>query len=381
MPVNPVRFTRKVAYFATFALAAPLLLADSFDQTNLVSNVPSLAANTDPNLRNPWGVSFAPTSPFWVSDQASGLSTLYDPAGVPQSLVVTIPGSVTPPSGPTGQVFNSTLTTTTPGFALPNGSPAVFIFDTLNGTIDGWNGGTSAVQAASTPGAIYTGLALASSGGSNYLYGADSTGQIRVFDSTFHPATLAGNFTDPHPITGYAPFNIQTVGGQLYVTYAQLTPLGVAAPGSAGYIDIFNTDGTFVKRFATGGPLFAPWGLSMSPSGFGSFGNDLLVGNFGNGEILAYSPSGTFLGTLDGTNGKPLTNDFLWALEFRHASGFNPDALFFTAGINNQTDGLFGDITPTPEPAAFLFTAIGLGVLLLFGRLRTSSQAGSPSSK
>jgi uncharacterized protein (TIGR03118 family) len=342
--------------------------ADIFYQTNLVSDVPGLAQNMDLSLRNPWGVAFSPTSPFWISNQGSGTSTLYDGAGNKIPLTVSIPGSSTPPSGPTGQVFAGGS-----GFTLSNGSAASFIFDTLNGTIDGWNGaaGMTAIQMSSTKGAIYTGLALANSGGSNYLYAADSTGQIRVFNTSFHATSLAGNFTDPNAIAGYAPFNIQAIGSQLYVTYAELTAQGVAAPGSNGYIDVFNTDGDFVKRFATGGSLFAPWGVTLAPAGFGSFGNDLLVGNFGNGEILAYDPTtGLSLGTLDGPNGQPIVNDYLWSLDFRTGgANTNPDTLYFTAGINNQADGLFGALSPTsPEPSAVTLALVGLGALTLVSK-------------
>lgn len=359
--MNRSRLVCASAVVAVFLSSSVRSSANTFTQTNLVSDVPGLAAVTDPNLINPWGVSFAPTSPFWISDQGSGKSTLYDGAGNPLKLVVTIPGG-SPPSGPTGQVFNGTN-----NFAL-NGSPAVFIFDTLNGTIDGWNGGTTAVQAVSTKGAIYTGLALASSGTSNYLYAADSTGQIRVFDTNYKPVTLKGNFTDPHAVSGYVPFNIESVGSSLYVTYARLTSMGTGLPG--GYIDIFNTDGTFVRRLTSGGPLNAPWGMAVAPAGFGNLGNDLLVGNFGNGEILAYNAStGQYITTLDGANGKPIVNDFLWSLDFRiGGNNVNTEALYFTAGINGQKDGLFGDIASTPEPGSVALFLVGLGTAALIRR-------------
>ena len=352
----------------TLFLAPQLLPADVLTQTNLVSDIPGMATTTDANLKNPWGVAFAPTSPFWISNQGSSTSTLYDGAGNAIPLVVSIPGG-TPPSGPTGQVFNSTS-----GFALPSGSSAHFIFDTLNGTIDAWSGGTSAVQVASTPGAVYTGLALASASGSNYLYAADSTGQIRVFDSTYHPVTLAGHFTDPAALSGYVPFNIKLMGSNLYVTYAQLTASGTGLPG--GYIDEFDTSGNFVKRLATGGALYAPWGLTIAPAGFGSFAGDLLVGNFGNGEILAYdAATGSALGTLNGSNGQPIVNDFLWSLDFRSSgANVNPHALYFTAGINNQTDGLFAEITDTPEPQTASSVLFGLAALALFPLCRRMMQ-------
>jgi uncharacterized protein (TIGR03118 family) len=347
----------------TLSLAPYQLSAENFAQTNLVSDVPGLAATTDPNLKNPWGVAFATGSPFWVSNQVSGNSTLYDGAGAIIPLVVPVPGGGIP-SGPTGQVFNGTA-----GFAI-GGTPAHFIFDTLNGTIAGWNGGASAVTQVTTPGAVYTGLALASTGGANYIYAADAaSGQIRVFDSSYHSAALTGNFTDPNAVAGYVPFNIQLIGSSLYVTYAKLTPMGTGLPG--GYVDVFNTDGTFSKRLTSGGALYAPWGITQAPAGFGGFGNDFLIGNFGNGEINAFDPTtGAFVGTIDGKNGAPLVNDFLWALDFRTAGpNVNTNALYFTAGINNQQDGLFGDITFIPEPATILLG--GLGVLgIAFMRMR-----------
>jgi uncharacterized protein (TIGR03118 family) len=335
--------------------------ASTFDQTDLVSNVPGLAATTDPNLVNPWGMAFSATSPFWISDQGSNTAILTDGAGNLSSLVVSTPTTGSGPQGPTGQVAVPAGS----GF-LVGGSAAHFIFDGLNGTISAWAGGTAATTERTVPGAIFTGLALATSGGSSYLYAADSAGGvIRVFNTSYAPAILPGNFTDPNAIAGYVPFNIQLIGSSLYVTYAQLGPGGTPLPG--GYVDVFNTDGSFSSRLTTGGPLEAPWGITLAPAGFGAFGNDLLIGNFGNGEINAFSTGGTYLGTLDGTNGLPLVNDFLWALDFR-APGVpnsNPDALYFTAGIDNQTDGLFGEIVETPEPDTFVLAGMGLLTLAL----------------
>ena len=342
--------------------APGLLLADSFTQTNLVSDVPGLAITTDPNLKNPWGVSFSATSPFWVSNQGSGNSTLYSGTGAITPLVVAIPPGAHPPTGPTGQVFNAGGTGSFP----VNGTAASFIFSTLNGTVAAWNGsaGTTAVQEASVSGAVFTGLAQGTSGGSTFLYAADSTGHIDVFNSSWanvSGTTFAGKFVDPNPVSGFVPFNIQLVGSALYVTYASLTPTGSPLPG--GYVDVFDTSGNFIERFTTGGPLEAPWGITLAPSGFGSFSNDLLIGNFGNGEILAYNPTTmSFLGTLDDASGDPIVNSFLWALETRTGGpGVNPDAVYFTAGINDQADGLFGEITPSvPEPATLIETASGL---------------------
>ena len=352
----------KVACTIAFTFAPAYIHADSFTQTNLVSNVPNLANTTDPNLKNPWGVSFSETSPFWISNQASGNSTLYDGAGNIAPLVVTIPGGG-PPSGPSGQVFNSA-----PGFTLSNGNSALFIFDTLNGTIAGWNGGlgTTAQTVVPTSGAVYTGLTQNTSNGSTYLYAADSTGTIHVFNSTWHDVTnttFAGKFADPSLPAGFTPFNVQSIGSDIYVTYAG---------SSGGFVDEFDSSGNFIKRIASGGPLSSPWGITLAPAGFGSFSNDLLIGNFGNGEILAYNPmTDAFIGTIDGKNGQPLVNDFLWSLETRTGgTNTNLNAVYFTAGIDNQQDGLFGEITanpsPVPEPATIFDTAFGLVTFVLY---------------
>ena len=356
-------FWRQVSLAAILLLCVvcPNLSAGTiYLQTNLVSDVPGLAANTDPNLKNPWGVSFSPTSPFWVSDQATGLATLYDGAGNIIPLVVTIPSIGVPP-GPTGQVFNGTTS-----FVLPNGSPARFLFDTLDGQLLGWNGSprTTALNVAITTGAIYTGLALGNSGGANYLYAADNTGHINVFDTNFTNVTgttFAGKFVDPSPVPGFNPFNIQNINGNLYVTYASVNSMGVGQPG--GFVDEFDSSGNFLKRIATNGMLYAPWGITLAPSQFGGLGGDLLIGQFGDGQILAYDPTtNALLGTLDGKNGLPIVNPFLWALEFRTGgTNIKTDALYFTAGYNNQLDGLFGEIAPSPEPGTItlLFAAIG----------------------
>lgn len=356
------------------ALSPYLVSADTFTQTNLVSDIPGNAQHTDPDLINPWGVAFAPTSPFWISNQGSGTSTLYDGAGNKLPLTVPIPAGPPPLTGPTGQVFAGGA-----GFDLPGSHPALFIFDTLNGTIDGWGGTNPALQLVSTPGAIYTGLALASSGGLNYLYAADSTGQIRVFDNSYHPVTLAGHFTDPNAVPGFVPFNIELIGSNLYVTYAKLGPMGTGLPG--GYVDVFTTSGAFVNRLTTGGALYAPWGMALAPAGFGNFGGDLLIGNFGNGEINAYNPAtGAWQGELDGPDGKPIVNDFLWSLDFRTGgTNVNTDALYFTAGIDNQRGGLFGEIA-TPEPGMAIPASLALGVLALWGRRRLRTDQGARST-
>jgi uncharacterized protein (TIGR03118 family) len=356
------------SFTAALLVLPALLSADSYVQNNLVSPTPGEAAVTDPNLVNPWGFAYTATSPFWISNQGTGTSTLYDGAGNKNALVVSIPGGGGATAGPTGQVASGGA-----GFVLSNGGSASFIFDTLQGTIAGWNGaaGTTAITQVTTPGAVYTGLALANSGGSNYIYAADSVGgQIHVFSTSFAAVQLAGNFVDPYAVAGFTPFNIQLVGSQLYVTYANLDSQGNDLAG--GYVDIFNTNGTYVSRFATGGTLFAPWGVTLAPSTFGQYANDLLIGNNGDGEIDAFNPvTGAYLGTLDGANGQPLVNNDLWAIGFRTGgTNDNTSALYFAAGDDPGGVGLFGDITPTPEPASMLLAGFGIAGMGLIARRR-----------
>jgi uncharacterized protein (TIGR03118 family) len=341
----------------------------TFEQTNLVSDVPGLAELTDPNLKNPWGMSFSATSPFWVSDQGTNKSTLYsvNASGIVSinSLVVNIPTTAAGPQGPTGQVQNNTSS-----FPV-NGTPASFIFADLNGTISAWNGsaGTSAVIKATTPGAVYTGLAIATNASGAFLYAANGAqNRIDVFDGSFTPVNLGANaFQDPMlpKNLGLVPFNVQNIGGLIYVTYA---PAGraaqIAAPEGEGAVAIFDTNGKFMRQLIVGGELASPWGLAMAPASFGAFGGDLLVGNFSFGvsEINAFNPTtGKFLGTLTDASGKELLNPGLWALAFgRGGNNGDPNTLYFTAGINGEADGLFGAIqaVPTIAPKAPIVPAL-----------------------
>ena len=339
------------------------VFASPFAQTNLVSNVPGLAANFDANLRNPWGVSHSATSPFWVSNQVSNNATLYNAASVPQALVVTVPPTAPPPTGPTGMVNNSFGA----GNFVENGAPASFIFATLAGSIDAWNAsnGTTAAVVASTPGAVYTGLAIGTNGTANFLYAANfGGGRIDVFNSSFAPTSPSGSFVDPNLPAGYVPYNIQNIGGKLYVEYAQVDPITHEAAEGAGLgvVNVFDTNGNFLQRIHSGGQLNAPWGIAIAPAGFGEFGGDVLVGNFGDGTINAFDPiTGNYVGTLRDSSGNPIVNDGLWSLDFRaNGSGFDPNALFITAGINDEADGLFAEIRAVPEPAAMALFALGL---------------------
>ena len=344
-----------------------------FVQTNLSSNIPGLAANTDPNLVNPWGISFSANSPLWVSDQGAGVATLYNAAGGAVALVVTIPTSgPNPPQGPTGQVFNST-----PSFLLTNGNgqKATFLFDTLGGTIAGWNTGTTAVTQLTNAGASYTGLALGTtSAAADTLYAANF-GQTRIdaVSSTFADEVLPGSFTVPGLPAGYAPYNIQNIGGSLYVEYALVDPVTHRASVGAGQglVAVFDGDGKFVKTLiSTGGALNAPWGITVAPALFPLFGGDLLVGNFGDGRINAFDPTtGALLGTLTDSLNNPIANPGLWGIGFRVGGGFDPNALYFVAGINNEQNGLFGSIELAPEPGTLVMVSLACAGLLLKKKL------------
>jgi len=350
--------------------------ADNFKQTNLVSDIPGMAKTTDADLVNPWGVSFSSTSPFWVSDNGTGLATLYNGAGDKLGLVVSIPPAG---SAPTGQVFNSTS----------NFNGDLFIFASEDGSITGWRGalGTTA-ETLLTPsgGAVYKGLAIGTTASGTYLYATDfHNGQITVLPGTGAPA-LTGHFTDPNLPAGYAPFNIQNIGGQLYVTYAVQDAAkhdDVAGAGN-GIVDVFDLQGNLVKRLiSNGGPLNSPWGMAIAPDGFGNFGSDLLVGNFGDGTINAFDPTtGKLLGQVDGSDGKPLVNLGLWDLTFGNGgNGGSPDDLYFTAGIPGpgevEDHGLFGSIAvvPTPEPGTLTLIVSGLVGLIGYRRRRNNVTA------
>ncbi len=361
------------------ASAAPVSADTLFNQTNLVSDIPGLAQKTDPNLVNAWGISESSGSPFWISDNGTGLSTLYTvpSSGAPSvtinSLVVTIPGAVTgTTSAPTGQVFN--FLAGSGAFKLHNGNAAAFLFDSEDGAISGWNGGTTAdIMVNNTPGAVYKGLAISdfqSGAQKGTLYATNfRAGTIDAFDSNFNP-TLTGDFVDPNLPAGYAPFNDSVINGELYVTYAVQDAAkhdDVAGPGN-GLVDIFNLDGSFDERLISNGQgsaLNSPWGMEIAPSSFGQFAGDLLVGNFGDGEIHAYNATtGAFLGTLDGANGNPLVIDGLWALTIGNGgSGGSLNTLYFTAGPNGESDGLFGSLTVAPEPSTWAMMLLGFAGL------------------
>ncbi len=316
-----------------------------------------------------------PRVPFWVSDQGTNVSTLYSVTGAGVSrlaLTVAIPQTTTGPQGPTGQVNNGTTS------FVVNGAPANFIFANLNGTISAWNSslGTTAQLQVATPGATYTGLAISNGAAGPRLYAAnDAQNRIDVFNGSFAPLNLGPTaFQDPDPrLAGLVPFNVQTIGGNIYVTYAPAgRPAQISAPDGAGAVAVFDANGTLIQTLIAGGNLASPWGLALAPASFGAFGGDLLVGNFSYAlsEINAYDPAtGAFAGTITDANGAPLINSGLWALTFGNGgSGGNPNTLYFAAGINGEADGLLGAIAPIPEPGTLGLLAIG--VLSLCGARR-----------
>jgi uncharacterized protein (TIGR03118 family) len=321
-----------------------------FVQTNLVSNVPGWAPIVDASLVNAWGMSFGPATPLWVSDNGSDSATLYrgGTTGVPFAkvpLTVAIPDLA-----PTGQVFAGGS-----GFMV-GGAPAFFIFASEHGSIDAWQAGlspnTMAVSVATVPGAIFKGLAISTGTGGSWLYAANfAADRIDVFDTSYMLQNWAGAFMDKHIPTGYAPFNIQNLGGMLYVTYAKRGPTGDDVAGRGhGYVDVYSTTGQLLKRLVSRGRLDSPWGLQIAPAGFGSFGGDLLVGNFGDGRINAYNlKNGAPEGTLRSPDGKALTIDGLWGLQFGNGVAADPMALLFTAGPNGEADGLLGTLTLAPD--------------------------------
>jgi uncharacterized protein (TIGR03118 family) len=332
---------------------------NGYIQTNLVSDLVSENAQiTDPALKNPWGTGHGSDGSFSLADHGTSVSTQYSvtAAGVVKvPLTITIPTTLIGPQGPTGQVTNDTSS------FLVNGAPASLIFANLNGTISAWNsslGTTAKVVAMLPPGNLYTGLDIGGNASGDLLYAANtSKGRIDVFDHSFALANLGPKaFNDPFLPAGLVPFNVEHINDQLYVAYTPAgRPASVAAPEGVGAVAVFDTSGNFIKQLISGGKLAAPWGITLAPSSFGKFGGDLLVGNFSfaASEINAFDPvSGAYQGTLADENGNTLLKDAngLWDLTFgTGGNGGLPGTLYFTTGLNNEVNGLFGAIIPTPE--------------------------------
>ncbi|MES1147525.1 MAG: TIGR03118 family protein [bacterium] len=306
------------------------------------------AAHTDANFVNPWGLAFSPTGEFWSANNGTGTSSLFDSTGAIVGTTVAVPGATAGSNGaPTGAVYNGSS-----DFAIGGIYPAQFMFCSPLGLITGWwNGATASVVAdQSASHAAYLGLAIGSVGANRYIYATNfASGGIDVFDKSFTKTPMA--FIDPTMPAGFAPFGIENLGGQIYVTYAKVnttTHHDDPGPGN-GYVSVFNTDGTFVKRFASQGALNSPWGLAMAPGGIGAYSNAILVGNFGDGKINAYDSSGAYLGALNDTTGNPIVIDGLWAIKFGNgALAGSTTKLYFTAGPSSETHGLFGSLTYQP---------------------------------
>jgi len=346
------------------ACATSVVRADDNDfaykQTNLVSDGAVTALTTDPHLKNPWGIAAIPGAPFWIADNGAGVATLYDGLGN----IVPLTVKVSPPKGapggtaatPTGIVWN------------PNGQlflvgpqlAALFIFATEDGTISAWN---PTVDLHNTVlevdnseggnGAVYKGLALGTNSTGVFLYATNfRAGTVDVFDSKFQPARLSGTFADPGIPAGYAPFGIALIDGNLFVTFALQDAAkhdDQKGPGR-GFVDVFDTDGHLVKRFASRGALNSPWGIARAPLNFGPFSTRILIGNFGDGRISGFTSGGDFRGQLRDPAGRAVRIDGLWSIQFGVASAADPGKLYFTSGPNDEADGLFGSLQVVAAP-------------------------------
>lgn len=335
--------------------------SDFYQQRNLVSNTAAIrAAHRDGRLVNAWGLAFNPYGVAWVADNGSGFSTLYDGNGVPQSLVVQIPGAGSASGTPTGIVFYGGA-----AFTVSKGSlsgPSRFLFASEDGGIAGWAPTVDMTHAIrmidnGAAHAVYKGIAISGNGSGKLLYATDfHNAKIDVYDGSFHPVALPGRpFYDPALPAGYAPFGIQAIDGELYVSYAKQDAArhdDVAGAGF-GFIDVYDPDGRLIRRFASNGALNSPWGMTLAPAGFGKFSNRLLVGNFGDGRIDAYDlASGNFVGRLKAPNGQPIRIPGLWGIAFGNGQSQQPvDTLFFASGPNDENNGLYGRLDVMPGDA------------------------------
>ena len=351
-----------------FALSAitpgALAQSNSYKQTNLTSDTVGVAANVDPNLVNPWGIAFFPNNPFWIADNNSGFTTLYNASGMNVgSFPVPAAAANTGQSTPTGIVANIAGT----GFAV-NGKPGLFIFDSEDGAITSWNGSDPVTIKVdnSRAGAVYKGLALITNAGGAFLLAANfNSGAVEVYDNLFNVAHLAGTFTDPNLPSGFAPFGIHVINSQVLVTYAMQDQAkhDPVHQAGAGYVDLFDVNGNFLQRLVSQGNLNAPWGATIPPAGFGAFGGKLLIGNFGDGTINAFDPTaGTFIDQVKDSSGAVITNASLWDMVFGGGgTSGDPNTLYITAGLSNEQHGLFAAITANastpPATADFSLSA------------------------
>jgi uncharacterized protein (TIGR03118 family) len=336
---------------------------DFYQQHNLVSDGFIPADNTDPNLVNGWGVAFNPFGPVWVADNGTGVSTIYNGAGKPQSLVVQIPAPAgsSDKGNPTGIVFNGSN-----DFVVGSGNttgPSRFIFATEDGVIAGWSPTVDMTHAirvvdnSASTGAVYKALALSAGGNGSLLYAADfHNNKIDVFDREFKPVTLSGDaFTDPDLPAGFAPFGLQAIQGDIYVAYAKqdADKRDEVAGRGLGFIDVFDPNGHLIRRVVSQGALNAPWGMTLAPAGFGKFANHLLVGNFGDGTINAYDlATGHFAGRLKEADRRPIKIEGLWGIAFGNGFANQPvNTLFFASGPADEKHGLYGRIDVSSSEA------------------------------
>jgi uncharacterized protein (TIGR03118 family) len=363
---NWFRLGTVLALSGIFSIGALAQTSSTYVQTNIISDGATVKALvTDPTLINPWGVSVGPA--IWIDKAGSGsvaVDTLAGATAVPLLPSVTIPAAAPAPAqgSPSGTVYNSNNAI----FDIPGSTSALFLFGTLDGTIAAWNGnsGTQAVTVVNNSAkASYTDIALDTNATGTFLLAANiKQGTVDVFDSTFAAHALTGSFADPTLPAGYSPFGIHSIGGNVYVTYAQVnTATGESVGAGLGYVNEFDNNGNFIARVASQSVLNAPWGMALAPAGFGSFGGDLLIGNFGDGVINAFDPK-TFalIGSLNTSAGTPIANIGLWEIFFGQNSGQtttlgDPNTLYFAAGINGEKGGLFGSIA-VAQPAAANFT-------------------------
>jgi uncharacterized protein (TIGR03118 family) len=388
------RSLRFAAGAALTLIMGAVSFAQHYTQTNLVSNTSGVAPVTDPQLVNPWGLSRSSSSPWWISDNGTGFSTLYNGAGAKQALVVTVPpadpnNKNTPLGTPTGTIANSSPT----DFLLAPGKPSLFIFSTIDGTIAAWNPTVALAVGAAPPsthavtvvktsdGSSYTGLTSAFIGGQRFLYAANFTkGRVDVYDNAFHRVDLSkqhfnddsadrgerhsaeNSFVDEKLPRSYVPFNVQAIGNDIVVTYVlheDGSRFETDGPG-LGFVDIYTSTGQLLQRFEHGDWLNAPWGVALAPLDFGRFSHDLLIGQFAGGGdtqssgfIAAYDlATGKFDGLLQDASGKPLAINGIWALSPGNLTPANNDAaaapaaeMYFTAGPNHGSGGLFGYLT------------------------------------
>ena len=347
-----------VFVFSLFLLPG-VTQAQHYKQTNLVSNIAGMAPTFDPNLKNPWGLTRSSGSPWWVANNNSGTSTLYGGTGNIVPLVVTVPPPNGSPAGtqstPTGVVFNGSPT----DFLVAPGKSSRFIFATEDGTISGWNGGQNAVLVVdnsdngSSNGAVYKGATSGEINGNKFLYVTNfRSAKVEVYDTNFKRVHLGEDAFNAEEIPrGFAPFNIQNIGGTLFVTYAKQDAArhdDVAGDG-LGFAEIYTPTGKHIGGLRHGTWFNAPWGVVWTTRDFGEFSNAILVGNFGSGWIAAFNGfTYKFIGFLKNPDDSLVTIDGLWSLTFGNDGGAGPaNTLFFTAGINNEQDGLFGTLTPT----------------------------------